>query len=62
MEIDEFVMIALKVMSILVMCLLGIRGTVRGSNGGGLGEWKRFRTWFNVYVALWTFGKYFKGL
>jgi hypothetical protein len=56
-EIDEYAMIFLKIVSILIMCVLGIRGTVRGSNGGGLGEWKRFRSWFNVYVILWTLGK-----
>lgn len=57
MEVDEYFMIFLKVASIFIMCVLGIRGTIRGSNGGGLGEWRRFRIWFNIYVGVWTLGK-----
>ena len=34
--IDNFLMILLKVVSILIMVILGIRGVVRGSSGGGL--------------------------
>jgi hypothetical protein len=59
MVFDKFFMIFLKILSIFIMSILGIRATVRGSNGGGLGEWKTFKNWFNVYMILWTLCNYF---
>jgi hypothetical protein len=59
MVIDNFIMIALKVSSIFIMLILGIRGVVKGSNGGGLDLWKKFRTAFNIYILLWLLGKKF---